>query len=229
MNEPIHAHLDGEVPFDDLSEDERKEVETYRRALDRTLEALHREPVPDVTATVMERIQGLDQVRAGGPTPEAGRRWRRRLAWLWRPRTVSVRLRPAWVLAAAALASLLLLRPGGGPDGPPAAVIQPGGTVVATSRADGGVLVRFHLDAPGARSVALAGDFTRWEATESLTQIAPGLWTVVVAVEPGIHEYAFVVDGEHWVQDPLAERVEDGFGGANSRVAVLPPPGLEGA
>jgi len=31
------------------------------------------------------------------------------------------------------------------------------------------------------------------------------------------------VDGTRWVQDPFAERVDDGFGGTNSRVAVLVP------
>lgn len=227
MNEPIHAHLDGELPLEELSEGDRRRVLEHRRSLDRVLEPLRREPAPDVSAAVMEEIRGLDRVAGSDPAPGRERRMPGWLRWLWRPCTVSIRLRPAWALAAAALA-LLLAWPAGGPEEFPATAIRPGGTVVAESREDGRVLVRFHLDAPGARTVSLAGDFTGWEPTESLTQIAPGLWIASVPVEPGIHEYAFVVDGRRWVQDPLAESVEDGFGGANSRVAVLPPAGREG-
>lgn len=228
MNDPIQAHLDGELPFEALAKEDRLEVRRYRRVLDRTLDALTREPVPDVSAAVMESLERLEAAPAGRRKGDAGPRWTRWLTWLWSPRTVSLRLRPAWVLAAAVLA-VFLLRPEGGSDGSSGAWIQPGGTVVATSAADGRVLVRFRLDAPGASSVSLAGDFTGWQASEHLSQVSPGLWAVVVAVEPGIHEYAFVIDGRRWVPDPRGERVEDGFGGANSRVAVLPPDGLEGA
>ncbi|HZD03584.1 MAG TPA: glycogen-binding domain-containing protein, partial [Longimicrobiales bacterium] len=219
---------DGEVPLRDLSEEDRRSVRAYRRVLARALDALDEEPVPDVSTAVMERIRGLDREDPVAPAGEAVRRWPEWIGWFWRPRTVSIRLRPAFAVAVAALA-LVLMRADGGSKGPLAAAIQPGGTVVATSRADGRVLVRFHLDAPGARSVSIVGDFTGWRSSEHLTQTAPGLWTVVVAVEPGIHEYAFVVDGDRWVQDPLAERVDDGFGGVNSRLAVLPPDGPEGA
>jgi hypothetical protein len=38
-----------------------------------------------------------------------------------------------------------------------------------------------------------------------------------------VHDYAFIVDGERWIADPMAPAVADGFGGLNSRIAVLPP------
>jgi len=45
----------------------------------------------------------------------------------------------------------------------------------------------------------------------------------VVPLEAGVHDYAFVVDGEVWTPDPLATSVDDGFGGENSRLSLLPP------
>jgi len=85
------------------------------------------------------------------------------------------------------------------------------------------VLVQFRLDAPQASEVALAGEFTEWQPIYPLKRSEPGIWTVVVPLEPGIHDYAFIVDGERWLPDPMAPAVEDGFGGLNSRIAVLTP------
>ena len=83
--------------------------------------------------------------------------------------------------------------------------------------------VHFRLDAPGASSVQLAGDFTEWQPTHELHEVSPGVWAAVVPVRAGVHDYAFVVDGEQWRPDPLAMQVDDGFGGTNSRLSVLPP------
>jgi 1,4-alpha-glucan branching enzyme len=96
-----------------------------------------------------------------------------------------------------------------------------GGTVVAASAVEGRVMVVFRLDAPGVQGVRLAGDFTDWVPGPALTEVSPGVWSTAVPVDLGIHDYAFVVDGTRWVPDPLAEQVDDGFGGSNSRVAVL--------
>jgi hypothetical protein len=38
-----------------------------------------------------------------------------------------------------------------------------------------------------------------------------------------VYNYGFLVNGEQWTLDPLAPRITDGFGGANSRLAVLGP------
>jgi 1,4-alpha-glucan branching enzyme len=83
--------------------------------------------------------------------------------------------------------------------------------------------VQFRLDAPGAREVALAGDFTDWEPTYVLRHSGRGVWTVVAPLAPGVHSYAFVINGERWVPDPMAPAIEDGFGGLNSRVAIITP------
>jgi hypothetical protein len=82
--------------------------------------------------------------------------------------------------------------------------------------------VRFTLSvADNARAVALVGDFNGWDtaATPMVQQGTDGSWTAQVPIEPGRHEYAFVVDGERWLVDPLAPQVENaGFGPTNAVV-----------
>jgi 1,4-alpha-glucan branching enzyme len=73
------------------------------------------------------------------------------------------------------------------------------------------------------REVALVGDFGGWNIRYQMEQVAPGVWSTAVPLEPGVYDYAFVVDGTTWLLDPLAPAVADGFGGANSRLSVLPP------
>ena len=82
------------------------------------------------------------------------------------------------------------------------------------------MLVRFRLEVPEARSVRLAGSFTNWEARFELHEDAPGIWTGILPVPPGIHEYAFLVDGARWLADPAAPTGhEAGVMEAGTRVA----------
>jgi hypothetical protein len=109
----------------------------------------------------------------------------------------------AWVLAPtlAAAAALVLLIGRPAPVAPPAAAV---------------VTVRFVLAAPGAHDVAVAGTFNQWNATPLVRTGDQGLWTATIALAPGQHQYAFVVDGVRWVPDPAAPAVDDGFGRRNS-------------
>jgi 1,4-alpha-glucan branching enzyme len=86
--------------------------------------------------------------------------------------------------------------------------------------------VRFAVQAPGARRVAVVGDFNRWDpAATPLAPAGAGAWAVEVSLAPGRHAYAFVVDGERWVLDPAAPSERDpDFGRARSVTVV----GLEG-
>lgn len=127
--------------------------------------------------------------------------------WFWRKRTVSIR--PVYALAAAAVIAFLTIFPISQKATPAAAAAQ--------------VLIEFNLNAPTARHVSLAGDFTEWKPTHALKRSRDGVWTIVVPLNPGVHDYAFVVDGTRWTPDPTAPAIADGFGGVNSRVAVLPP------
>src|SRR5690606_32428185 len=100
-----------------------------------------------------------------------------------------------------------------GPDAPP------------TARAESGaVYVQFVMSAPGARSVALAGDFNEWTPSVALEDPdGDGVWTGRVALEAGVHEYMFVIDGTEWRPDPNAlSYTDDGFGRRNSVLAVAP-------
>jgi hypothetical protein len=44
-----------------------------------------------------------------------------------------------------------------------------------------------------------------------------------VALTPGRHEYAFIVNGTRWVADPLAVKTSDDFGTESSVIRVASP------
>jgi hypothetical protein len=88
------------------------------------------------------------------------------------------------------------------------------------ARAGAYLTVSFVLDTPGARTVAVAGDFTDWQTSgyELSRRTTDGKWEITVRLRRDrSYTYAFVIDGERWVPDPGApETVDDGFGGINS-------------
>ena len=74
-----------------------------------------------------------------------------------------------------------------------------------------------------AMDVRLAGSFTNWQPRYALHQASPGIWTITLPLSAGVHDYVFVVDGQRWIADPYAPHVDDGFGGVNSRISLVPP------
>lgn len=85
------------------------------------------------------------------------------------------------------------------------------------------VLVRFVFAGTEAESVAVAGDFSRWDPIPLRRRDSNGrsVWTGIVAVPRGEHRYMFVLDGERWVTDPLATAVrDDGFGNRNAILSL---------
>jgi hypothetical protein len=83
--------------------------------------------------------------------------------------------------------------------------------------------VRFVLEAPGARSVFLAGDFSSWDPEGLPLRKASGdLWERTVRLRRGrSYSYNFIVDGTSWVVDPAApERIDDGFGGESALIRL---------
>lgn len=84
------------------------------------------------------------------------------------------------------------------------------------------VFVQFRLQTDASR-VQLAGSFTNWEPRYDLQQAGPGVWSVTVPLDDGVHDYAFIVDGQEWRADPYAPHVSDGFGGTNSRLTLVRP------
>jgi Glycogen recognition site of AMP-activated protein kinase len=152
-----------------------------------------------------------------------------RWGWWLRPRLV--RLSPAMGVAlAAGIGAIAFLGAryyaqralGAIQTGPvsASAVVRPGATPV-----------QFVLAATAARRVTLVGDFNDWNAeatplvpaTASATDGAR-LWSVVVPLAPGRHQYAFIVDGTRWVTDPSSPAaVDPDFGKPNSTLTVGEP------
>ncbi len=61
----------------------------------------------------------------------------------------------------------------------------------------------FTLQAPEAMQVFVAGSFNEWDPTANrLERGEEGVWTCTLVLEPGEHEYRFVVD-DVWWDDPL--------------------------
>lgn len=209
MNTRIHACLDGEISRDDLSPVERAQLAEMESALRPVTERISTLAVPDLTARVMAALP-REVPAAAPPAREPLLPWRAALGWLWRPRSFELAFRPAYALAFVLLLGVALPRvelPGGGAPAPnPVAYVQ------------------FRLDAPHATQVAIAGSFTGWKPRYDLVETEPGVWTALIPLRPGVHDYSFVVDGEEWVPDPHAPQVADSFGGTNSRIS-LPPPG----
>ena len=74
----------------------------------------------------------------------------------------------------------------------------------------------FEIFEPSAEDVQLVGDFTRWEKSPiRLKRGKDGRWKTTVPLEPGAHEYRFLVDGE-WKNDPECSDVRPNpFGAQN--------------
>jgi len=192
--------------------DEKRLEERLGEAIDETRAFVTARPAPDLTGSVMRQIEEQDL------RPAKRTAWgvlARVAASLWAARDVSLTVRPAYGLAAAAALVLFIVY---APSRQPAAVAP--ATAVALEPQ---LFVQFRLEAPAAMDVRIAGSFTGWQPSHQLHQAAPGLWTVTLPLTRGVHDYAFLVDGTEWVADPFAQRVNDGFGGVNSRIALLAP------
>ncbi|HEX6308722.1 MAG TPA: glycogen-binding domain-containing protein [Longimicrobiales bacterium] len=206
MDNRTHRALDGELERGQLTAGELAELAAAEAEIGAIRDAIPLEPLPDLAAAVMRRIE------AAHPRPAAAPRRVSTLTaaidWIWKPRPISIGWRPAYGFAGALVLALIVW------VGRPAAP-EPHATPM--------VFTQFLLNAPDAHQVSLAGDFTNWQPAYVLTRAEPGVWTVVVPLEPGIHNYAFVVNGERWIPDPNAPAFDDGFGGLNSRLAVIAP------
>lgn len=252
MDERLTRYLDGEVGFSELPPRLRDEARRWH-ALAEEIRDLEIGAAPaGLEGRVMSEVEAGPAVGAapaaagadaGGSGAEAAANpVVRGLRWLVRPREVS--LPPAVPLAAAAGLALWLvvgpLETGSDPaqDGrdsqaeqrsPAASIASSSAGSAASAREDApgaaSVYVEFTLEAPEASGVAVAGDFTDWEPSVRLQdRDGDGVWSGRVPLQPGIHEYMFVVDGERWITDPHAERyARDGFGNRNAVLTIAHP------
>ena len=82
-------------------------------------------------------------------------------------------------------------------------------------------IVRFELEAPSARRVALAGTFNDWDPDDTPLIFKGGdKWATKLLLASGRYEYRYVVDGQ-WVDDPKAKIfVANPHGGRNAVLQV---------
>lgn len=71
------------------------------------------------------------------------------------------------------------------------------------------------------KSVYLAGDFNKWDpGARRMVKVKGGTYRAKMSLDPGRHQYKFVVDGE-WRPDPTADsQCTNEFGTINSVVTV---------
>jgi len=89
--------------------------------------------------------------------------------------------------------------------------------LVAGMRGDS-VVVRFRM--PGARSVALAGDWNSWQPV-ALRPLGEDVWEGAFALRRGVHHFNLLVDGSDWVVPNGVATVPDGLGGM-AAVLIVP-------
>jgi hypothetical protein len=91
------------------------------------------------------------------------------------------------------------------------------GPLIAERRGDS-VVVRFRM--PGARSVAIAGDWNGWEQL-ALRPLGDDVWEQALALRRGLYHFNLLVDWSDWVVPNGVATIPDGLGGM---VAVLVVP-----
>jgi hypothetical protein len=110
----------------------------------------------------------------------------------------------------------------GGPGGG-ASVGEPADLAPRPAWPRAGEPIRFRIHAPGARSVALVGDFNGWDpVAQVLRSAGNGWWELELPLPAGSHQYAYWIDGRTVTPPEAAVRVDDGFGGRNGLLRILP-------
>ncbi len=85
-------------------------------------------------------------------------------------------------------------------------------------------MVEFRVYHRDAGRIDVVGTFTGWQASPVRMHRDPGgWWSARVAVDPGEHRFAYLVDGQNYLADFAAHGIErDRFGGLVSVLAIEP-------
>jgi hypothetical protein len=187
-------------------------------------------PPPQFADTVMAAV--LKDASSTIEAPHEKRALDRIMGWLaslGSPVEVRVRLLPALLIMVGMLVGVWGLRgaissspskPGApGVDRTTEARTTDARITPVSSESAERVWIRFVYTGDEAENVAVAGDFSKWEPIPLSSRTVDGqiIWTGLVPVRRGEHEYQFVINGERWVTDPLAPiQRNDGFGATNA-------------
>jgi len=191
-------------PLTSLIDELREPIAVDPAAKRRLMELVREAPAPlPVTSTPLRPVHTV-HARS------------RAMASIRRMRNGGSRTASASTLATAAGIALLMAvgsQERGGPatvSGRRAVVIGDSVASVASAIRDTLRIVQFMLTAPAASRVALAGDFNGWDprAIPLERDRRDGRWAVTLALAPGRHNYAYVVDDTQWVRDPAATPAE---------------------
>ena len=91
---------------------------------------------------------------------------------------------------------------------------------MAKSSAKGGKKVKFAIKADPNSEVYVAGSFNDWDPKKHRLTCADGVFSALILVSPGRHEYKFVIN-EVWCVDPeCADWAPNGLGSLNSVIVV---------
>lgn len=227
----LRKYLEGELSPDEekealhaIAEDEElRSMLRFEQKLNSTLsshsDSLTSTKVPqDFSDDVMQQITRSEETTAGIVS-----RLKDRYQEFWEPK--QIQWRPAYSMAVAALVIFAFTYPlfiAETPVSPPkqAANMQEMDQSVQQVSAEAGeVMLRFVYIDGDANSVAVAGDFSNWEPIELNRQEVNGeqVWSGMVRMSRGEHNYMFVKDGSKWITDPMAPVTrDDGFGNKNA-------------
>jgi len=177
---------------------------------DEAFEALLRDTLTADVATSRERLMNLEErivSELGERRPRL--RWFQWLAQLLAP-TRSGRI--GQIAVVGATAALFLFLGVALSDRLPMASEGARLSLEPVRSADGTQDVLFVLPALDAENVAVVGSFNAWEGTALSDSDGDGIWTASIPLSPGRYEYAFIIDGRWWGQDPLADEYVQSFG-----------------
>jgi hypothetical protein len=115
------------------------------------------------------------------------------------------------------------------PASPSTAKVAPNATTHLAASDAAGVAplpVQLVFHAPAAHRVSVVGDFNGWDThANALTRDpASGLWSGTVALRPGRHVYAFIVDDSIWMRDPRMPQSRDADFGRPGSVLLVGQP-----
>ena len=175
---------------------------------------------PRFDERVMEALNAPEVIPLHPDRRESTRR-----PWIVRPWTLRVSPIGAFAAAAALVGVVAIGVWQVRPVDQVQVAVQPieGGNLVPVSNSGEEPLVvqQFTFYRTGVKSLALVGEFNSWdEHSTPMTEVSQGVWTVSVALRPGVYEYQFIVDGTKRETDPSMPKVESDFGSPNSVVTV---------